>query len=188
MLMADRTLGWILLLLALVSLVEGFRIWDEMGGSGFMPVIVGSIFVLLGLGFLTRKSQPEKDLPLPWPSKMGLQRLGLVFTALAGGHIDFAAQQYSESSGLILGKKIKGLAVVNPEKLPAVPDVPTAKEVVEKWTKTLEMACKDPTFLEQAARIYKIVSYLGPGEFWDFMQAEYKRYLPLATRMGIRKK
>jgi tripartite-type tricarboxylate transporter receptor subunit TctC len=142
---------------------------------------------------------------------MGLQRLGLVFTALAGGHIDFAAQQYSESSGLILGKKIRGLAVLNPERLPAIPDVPTAKEVgyptlnvygwqgvsgppglpkevVEKWSKTMEMACKDPVFLEQAGKIYKIVSYLGPGEFWDFMQAEYKRYLPLATRMGTRKK
>ncbi len=133
-----------------------------------------------------------------------------VVTALAGGHIDFAAQQYSESSGLILAKKIRGLGVVNTERLPAFPDLPTAKEVgypglnvygwqgvsgpgklpkeiVDKWDKALEEACKDPAFLEQAGKIYKVVAYLGPKEFWEFMQEEYKRYLPLAIKMGIRK-
>jgi tripartite-type tricarboxylate transporter receptor subunit TctC len=133
-----------------------------------------------------------------------------VVTALAGGHIDFAAQQYSESTGLILGKKIRGLAVVNPERLPALPDVATAKEVgypglnvygwqgvsgpsnlpkevVEKWDHTLQEACKDPAFLEQAAKIFKVIAYLGPKEFWEFMQDEYKRYLPLAIKMGMRK-
>ena len=38
---ADRILGIILLLLALVCLVEGIRVWDGMGGTGFMPVIKG---------------------------------------------------------------------------------------------------------------------------------------------------
>lgn len=133
-----------------------------------------------------------------------------VVTALAGGHIDLAAQQYSEVTGLILAKKVRGLAVVNPERLPGLPDVPPAKEVgypnlnvygwqgvsgppklppevVDKWAKSLEEACKDPAFLEQAAKIYKVLAYLGPKEFWEFMQEEYKRYLPLAIKMGIRK-
>jgi len=133
-----------------------------------------------------------------------------VVTALAGGHIDLAAQQYSEVTGLILAKKVRGLAVVNPERLPGLPDVPPAKEVgypnlnvygwqgvsgppklppevVDKWAKSLEEACKDPAFLEQAAKIYKVLAYLGPKEFWEFMQEEYKRYLPLAFKMGIRK-
>jgi tripartite-type tricarboxylate transporter receptor subunit TctC len=100
--------------------------------------------------------------------------------------------------------------VVNTERLPAFPDLPTAKEVgypglnvygwqgvsgaaklpkeiVDKWEKALAEACKDPAFLEQAAKIYKVVAYLGPKEFWEFMQEEYKRYLPLAIKMGIRK-
>jgi len=133
-----------------------------------------------------------------------------VVTALAGGHIDLAAQQYSEATGLILAKKVRGLAVVNPERLPGLPDVPPAKEVgypnlnvygwqgvsgppnlpkevIEKWDKTIQEACKDPSFLEQAAKIYKIIAYLGPKEFWEFMQEEYKRYVPLAIKMGVRK-
>ena len=150
------------------------------------------------------------NLPFDSLNKVVFKSGAEVITALAGGHIDFAAQQYSESSALILGKKIRGLAVVNPERLTGTPDVPTAKEVgypglnvygwqgvsgpamlskevVEKWDQTLREASKDPAFLEQAAKIYKVIAYLGPKEFWEFMQDEYKRYLPLAIKMGMRK-
>jgi tripartite-type tricarboxylate transporter receptor subunit TctC len=150
------------------------------------------------------------NLPFDSLNKVVFKSGAEVITALAGGHIDFAAQQYSESSALILGKKIRGLAVVNPERLAGTPDVPTAKEVgypglniygwqgvsgpaklptdvVEKWDQTLREASKDPAFLEQANKIYKVIAYLGPKEFWEFMQDEYKRYLPLAIKMGMRK-
>ncbi len=136
---------------------------------------------------------------------------GEVATALAGGHVDFAGQQYSEVTGLILAKKIRAFAVVNASRLPDLPDVPTAKEagyptldifgwqgisgppklpreVVDKWAQVLEAASKDPAFLEQARKIYKVIHILGPSAFHDFMQAEYKRYLPMATRLGIRGK
>ena len=150
------------------------------------------------------------NLPFDSPNRVVFKSGAEGVTALAGGHIDFAAQQYSESSGLILAKKIRGLAVVNAERPPGFPDIPPAKEVgypglnvygwqgvsgpaklpkeiVDKWDKTLEEACKDPTFLEQAAKIYKVAAYLGPRELWEFMQEEYKRYLPLAIKMGTRK-
>jgi len=150
------------------------------------------------------------NLPFDSLNKVVFKSGAEVITALAGGHIDFAGQQYSESSALILGKKIRGLAVVNPDRLPGLPDVPTArevgypglnvygwqgvsgppnlpKEVVDKWDKAVQEASKDPAFLEQAAKIYKVIAYLGPKEFWEFMQDEYKRYLPLAVKMGMRK-
>lgn len=79
MLMADRILGWILLLLALASLAEGIRTWDRMGETGFMPVIVGSIFTLLSLRLLTRKPHPEKNHLISLPNKMAWLRLGLTF-------------------------------------------------------------------------------------------------------------
>jgi tripartite-type tricarboxylate transporter receptor subunit TctC len=131
-------------------------------------------------------------------------------TALAGGHVDFAGQQWSESAGMIAGKKIRGLAVVHPTRLPGLPDVPTAKEagfpeldvvgwqglagppklpapIVAKWTSLLEEAAKDPAFIEQAARLNKVLAYKGPEAYWQFQQEEYKKYLALATKMGIRK-
>jgi tripartite-type tricarboxylate transporter receptor subunit TctC len=149
------------------------------------------------------------QLPLESMNKVVFKSGGEVMTALAGGHIDFAGQQYSEATGLILAKKVKAFAVVNAERLADLPDVPAAKEVgyptldiygwqglsgppklpkevVDQWAKTLEAACKDPAFLEQGRKIYKVIRYLSPSEFSDFQQAEFKRYVPLATRMGIR--
>jgi len=131
-------------------------------------------------------------------------------TALAGGHIDFAGQQWSESAGMIGGKKIRGLAVVHPTRLPGLPDVPTAREagfpdldvvgwqglsgppklpapIVAKWAGLLEEASKDSAFLEQALKVNKVMAFKGPEAFWQFQQEELKKYLPLATKMGIRK-
>lgn len=131
-------------------------------------------------------------------------------TALAGGHVDFAGQQWSESSGLISGAKIRALAVVNPVRLAGLPDVPTAKEagfpdldvvgwqglagppklppaIVAKWVALVEEASKDPAFIEQAQKVSKVIAFKGPEAFWQFQQDELKKYLPLATRMGIRK-
>lgn len=131
-------------------------------------------------------------------------------TALAGGHVDFAGQQWSESGALIQGGKIRGLAVVHPTRLPGLPDIPTAKEagfpdldvvgwqglsgpkglspaVVARWNALIQEAAKDPAFQEQAARVNKVLAYRGPEDFWKFQEEELKKYLPLATKMGIRK-
>jgi len=131
-------------------------------------------------------------------------------TALAGGHVDFAGQQWSEVLGLIAGKKIRALAVVLPERLKDFPDVPTAREagfpeldvvgwqgisgppglpaeVVERWDQAIREASTDPVFLDQAAKIGKVIAYLGPQDFRKFMYAELDKYLPLAIKMGIRK-
>ena len=130
--------------------------------------------------------------------------------ALAGGHVDFAGQQWSEVAPLVLGKKIRALAVVHPTRLPTFPDVPTAKEagypdlnvvgwqglsgppklpaaVVSKWSALIEAASKDAEFLQQAEKVYKVIVYKSPEAFMQFQQEELKKYLPLATQMGIRK-
>jgi len=131
-------------------------------------------------------------------------------TALAGGHVDFAGQQWSESGGLIHGKKIRALAVVHPTRLPGLPDVPTAKEagfpeldvvgwqglagpprlpapIVARWAALVEEASKDPAFLEQAAKVNKVIAYKGPDAFWKLQEDELKKYTALAIKMGIRK-
>ncbi len=131
-------------------------------------------------------------------------------TALAGGHVDFAGQQWSESAGLIGGKKIRGLAVVHATRLPGLPDIPTAKEagfpeldvvgwqgltgpprlpaaIVQKWAALIEEASKDKGFLEQAAKVNKVIAFKGPQAFVQFQEEELKKYVPLATKMGIRK-
>jgi tripartite-type tricarboxylate transporter receptor subunit TctC len=131
-------------------------------------------------------------------------------TALAGGHVDFAGQQWSEAAGLIQGGKIRGLAVVHATRLPGLSDVPTAREagfpeldvvgwhgvtgppglpahLVQKWAALVEEASKDPALLQQAARVNKVIAYKGPREFLTFQEAELQKYRPLAEQIGIRK-
>ena len=76
---SDRILGWVLLGLALISLGEGLRTWDKVGGTGFMPVIVGTIFSLLSLGLLFRRPHPEKAPPVFWIDGAGRKRVVLTF-------------------------------------------------------------------------------------------------------------
>jgi tripartite-type tricarboxylate transporter receptor subunit TctC len=167
---------------------------------------------MVGLGVSTF-AVPEflevAGLTLETINRVSFKGGGEVVTALAGGHIDLAAQQYSESSGLLIGKRIRGLAVVSEKRLPGLPDLPTAKEagfptlsiggwqgisgpaglpkeIVEKWSTTLGGASTDPAFHEQAAKVYKAIGFLGAKEFAEFVQADYKRYLGLATKLGLR--
>lgn len=148
--------------------------------------------------------------PLAETSKVVFTGGAPALTALAGGHVDFAGQQWSESAGLVHGGKIRGLAVVNPSRLPGLPDIPTAKEagfpdldvvgwqglagppklpaaIVERWNALIAEASKDPAFLEQARKVSKVIAYKNADAFWQFQEEELKRYLPLATKMGIRK-
>lgn len=65
---------------------------------------------------------------MPETNRVVFTRGAPAVTALAGGHVDLAGQQWSESAGLVQGKKIRGLGVVHPTRLPGLPDVPTVKE------------------------------------------------------------
>ncbi len=99
---------------------------------------------------------------------------------------------------------------MHPARLPGLAEVPTAKEagfpdldvvgwqglsgpkglpapVVARWNALLEEAAKDSAFQEQAAKVNKVLAYKGPEAFWKFQEEELKKYLPLATKMGIRK-
>jgi tripartite-type tricarboxylate transporter receptor subunit TctC len=148
--------------------------------------------------------------PVPETNKVVFAGGAPALAALAGGHVDFAGQQWSEVTPLLGGGKIRALAVVHATRLPSLPDVPTAKEagfpdlnvvgwqglsgpprlpahVVQKWTALLEAASKEREFLEQAEKVSKVIVYKGPQEFMQFQQDELRKYLPMATQMGIRK-
>jgi hypothetical protein len=83
MVRADRILGMILLFLSLVCFIEGIRVWDGMGGTGFMPALLGAVFALLGPGLLIPRSPSQASVSISWPLKAGWQQIGLIFFSMA---------------------------------------------------------------------------------------------------------
>lgn len=80
---ADRILGMILLLPALFCLVEGIRVWDGWGGTGFMPLLLGIVFVLLSLRILIPPSRGAESPQIFWPPLAVWRQIGLIFISLA---------------------------------------------------------------------------------------------------------
>jgi len=79
---ADRILGILLALLALFCFVEGIRVWDGVGGTGFIPLLLGVVFALLGLGVLAPRSYNQETPSIPWPTKGVWQQIGSIFLSL----------------------------------------------------------------------------------------------------------
>jgi tripartite-type tricarboxylate transporter receptor subunit TctC len=168
------------------------------GGLGGVSAAAGIQFFMLN------------KIPLTAINRVVFQGESPVLAALAGSHIDFAGQQTSASIGMVSGKKIRPLAVVSGKRFSDLPDVPTVGEmgfpqldvtgwhgisgppglpeaIVQKWAKTLEEASTDPVFLDMASKVYKVVNYLGPKDFKDFVMSEYDKYLAMGKEIGIRK-
>ena len=122
-----------------------------------------------------------------------------VVAALAGGHIEFAAQQTSEATEMILSGKIRALAVVSKERLPEIPDVPTVGEakfpsldvvgwhglsgplglpadVTKFWLDATKEASSDPEFLDTLLKAKKLSAYLAGKEFESFAEREFEVY------------
>ena len=101
------------------------------------------------------------------------------------------------------------VAVVHPTRLPGMPDIPTAKEAgfpelnVVGWQgwRAEGPAARDRAEVERCWRKRRRTPrsssrrrsstrsshYLPPDPYWKFQEDALKNYLPLATKMGIRK-
>jgi hypothetical protein len=79
---ANKILALFLILSSAAILAEGARIWDGMGGTGFMPVLVGILFAILGVSLFWAAGHPEDRQLISWPGKDTRGKLVLVFSAL----------------------------------------------------------------------------------------------------------
>lgn len=131
-------------------------------------------------------------------------------TAVAGGHVQFAAQNMSEVLPLIEGKKLKPLAVSTPERDPSLPSVPTAKEagypgfiqvgvfgmagppnlpeaIVGSWEAVLSEAMKDAGYVDKLKKSGNIPSYQGAKEYRVWTGEQFKSADELATKLKLKK-
>ncbi len=129
-------------------------------------------------------------------------------TALAGGFVDFYIFGLAPSMAFVQAGKLRHLAVISPNRLEKIPDVPTSKEsgfpgltasawigitgppnlpreVIEKWNEGMKQASKDPEFISKTRAAGNEVEYLPPEEFRKMVLEEAKNFTGLSKKMGI---
>jgi putative tricarboxylic transport membrane protein len=125
-----------------------------------------------------------------------------------GGQVDAMYEEYGPARGLIESGDLRPLVVFSDERLPVLPDVPTAKELgydvtlgrwrsvsmhhdaepahADKLADALREAVLDEgykDFEEKSALQYRSV-FLGPKEFKAFVEREIETYTKVLTELG----
>ena len=131
-------------------------------------------------------------------------------TALLGGHVDIVGMSVSE---FVMDREavglFKGLAQLNPVRFPALPEVPTARElgfdivissergfaaprglppaIAQRLARAISLAVDDPEFLRGSSRDELALAYLS-GPDWAASMAERKaRYEAIWNGAGEKK-
>lgn len=134
---------------------------------------------------------------------------GKAAAAVAGGHADMIFQNLSGVISQINGGKLRALVVSTKERVPSVPDVPTAtevghpnlhvivgwsgvwgpkglpKEVVDKWVATLASLSKDKAWIKMTKSLGSIPSIMPPAETKAFVKSQYETFKTIAEKVGL---
>jgi tripartite-type tricarboxylate transporter receptor subunit TctC len=147
------------------------------------------------------------------PSLVAYRGTGPALNDLIGGHVDFFCEQAVSVAQQITGGAIKAYGVSAPERLSALPDVPTAKEVginyqmsiwagifapkgtpkeiVDKLAAALDQALDDPfvkTRLADLGGSLPEKDERTPAKFDSFVKGEIARWSPILKAANVEPK
>ena len=130
-------------------------------------------------------------------------------TAIVGGQTDCGGNHPSEVISHIKAKRLIPIAVALENRDPAIPDVPTFKElgynvvavgsvkgvaapkgtspeVVRYLAERFKKVCEDPEFIKSMKDIGQPVMYQGPQEFAKFMKEGFTQYGQMIKEFNIK--
>ncbi|HEY3223770.1 MAG TPA: tripartite tricarboxylate transporter substrate-binding protein [Pseudolabrys sp.] len=139
------------------------------------------------------------------PTMVVYRGMGPGMNDLMGGHIDIACEQAVVMAAAIQGNKVKGIVVAGPQRLAAIPDVPTAreagvadfqlniwsgiyapkgtpKEIVDKLADALDKSLDDPSVAKRLAELGGSIppkAERTPAKFDAFVKSEIARWSPI---------
>ena len=121
---------------------------------------------------------------------------GPALTAILGGHAQSNINPLPQMLPHIRTGKLRAIAVLEPKREDALPDVPTAKEqgidieyfiwravlapkgtprpVIEKLAVAFKQITEDPSFRALIKQLGDDVNYMGPDDFEKYWRAEYE--------------
>ncbi|KRR15296.1 hypothetical protein CQ12_16030 [Bradyrhizobium jicamae] len=133
---------------------------------------------------------------------------GPAIQAVIGGHITLASVAMSAGVGSVQAGQVKGLAITSGKRVPALPDVPTARElglgdaddstwvalfvpgrtpetIIDKINTDVNAILKDPTTIEQLDKIGFLPVGDRRSEAEEFVRAETKKWGSIIKTIGI---
>jgi tripartite-type tricarboxylate transporter receptor subunit TctC len=138
------------------------------------------------------------------PVSVAYRGTGPAMNDLVGGHVDYFCEQAVSVTSQINAGSIKAYAVSSPQRLPSLPDVPTAKEqgidyqmsiwagifapkgtpkpIVDKLAAALDRALDDPAVIKRLGELGGAVpgkDERDPDKFAAFVKAEIARWSPI---------
>ncbi len=131
---------------------------------------------------------------------------GPALTAVVGKHVDFATQYPPSSIPLARGKKLRILAVLGPQRLKAIPEVPAAPElglgpfqyiawigifapkgtpaqIVEKLRKNAAEVARDNAFIDMIENAGDEVQFMGGEELLKYREMEAGKIREVLKRL-----
>jgi tripartite-type tricarboxylate transporter receptor subunit TctC len=138
------------------------------------------------------------------PSLVAYRGTAPALSDLIGGHVDFFCEQVVSVAPQIAAGTIKAYAISSDERLPTLPNVPTAKEagldyemsiwagifapkgtpkpIIDKLAATLDKSLDDPAVKAKVAELGGSIppkSERTPAKFSSFVNAEIARWSPI---------
>jgi tripartite-type tricarboxylate transporter receptor subunit TctC len=163
---------------------------------------IGAASHLCGMMFMSAIETPVVTVPY--------KGTGPAMTDLLGGQVDIMCDQTTNTTKQILGGTIKAYAVTSPERLPVLPDVPTTTEggladfqvgiwhgvyapkgtpaeAVDRLSKSLQVALKDPNIAARFAELGTVPSSEAdatPAALKAKLEGEIARWKPVIEAAG----
>ncbi len=148
-------------------------------------------------------------LPLDAGTAVPFRGGGEAVAALVGGHVQFIGNNLTDTSAAIASRQLRALVVGAPARLPALPGVPTAKEldlaamaalsgwsalfgppglpaeVSAAWERALAKLAQDRDWLAAVRRLGGVPRVLTAAATRDYVGAQVAMYRDLARRLGL---
>jgi tripartite-type tricarboxylate transporter receptor subunit TctC len=139
------------------------------------------------------------------PTMVAYRGMGPGMNDLMGGHIDIACEQAVVMAAAIQGNKVNGLVIAGPQRLAALPNIPTAKEaglpnfqlniwsgiyapkgtpkdIIAKLADALDKTLDDPATAEKLGKLGGTVppkSERGPEYLRKTVASDIPRWAPI---------